>query len=348
MIKVLELESSLGFGGQEHRTQRVINSLAKSKEFEFYYGLNPGSKSLEKPIDCKFIEFNLKRSYNLFEIFRIARFVRKNGINLIATHSGKDGIIGTIVGLITNTPVIRTRHLQTPISNPISYNLSTKVVAVSNATKTALIEKGVKADKITVIYTGVDTQKYSPNFTHDIKTELSLPKECVAIGCVAVLREAKRHKLLIEAFNELNLKNTALIIAGNGPQMQNLKALCKDHKNIYLLGERNDVSSWLASLDIFVLASRMEALGTALLEAASCEVACVGARVGGIVEAIDEGKSGLLFDDKEGLKLALKKLVDDADLRQRYGKYGKNMIEEKFSIKAMSEQTARLYKKVKR
>ena len=52
MINILELESSLGFGGQEHRTQRVINGLDKSK-FKVFYGLNPGSKSLEKQTELQ-------------------------------------------------------------------------------------------------------------------------------------------------------------------------------------------------------------------------------------------------------------------------------------------------------
>lgn len=350
MIKVLELESSLGFGGQEHRTQRVINELAKSGEFEFYYGLNDGAKSLEKPINCEFVKFNLKRSYNVLEIFRIARFVRKNGINLIATHSGKDGIIGTIVGLITITPVVRTRHLQTPISNPLSYNLSTHVVAVSNATKSALTQKGVKADKISVIHTGVDTQKYSPNFTHDIKAELGLGSDCVAIGCVAVLRGAKRINLLIKAFASLakTNPNTALIIAGDGPQMPNLKPLAQKIGNVYMLGNRDDVASWLGSLDIFVLPSRMEALGTALLEAASCGVACVGARVGGIKEAIKDSKSGLLFDDEKELEAALKRLCDNERLRKDMGAFGREYVKQGFSIEAMAGKTAKLYKRLKK
>ena len=80
-INILELESSLGFGGQEHRTQRVINGLNKDK-FKVFYALNPGSKSFEKPIDCEFVEFNLSKVYNIFEIFKICRFVREKGISI--------------------------------------------------------------------------------------------------------------------------------------------------------------------------------------------------------------------------------------------------------------------------
>ena len=69
MINILELESSLGFGGQEHRTQRVINGLDKNK-FKVFYALNEGAKSLEKPIECEFVKFDLKKIYNIFEIFK--------------------------------------------------------------------------------------------------------------------------------------------------------------------------------------------------------------------------------------------------------------------------------------
>ena len=111
MINILELESSLGFGGQEHRTQRVINGLDKSK-FKVFYGLNPGSKSLEKQIECEFVEFNLKKSFNIFEILKICKFVKQNNIKIISTHSGKDGTIGALVGKICGVSVVRTRRLQ--------------------------------------------------------------------------------------------------------------------------------------------------------------------------------------------------------------------------------------------
>lgn len=344
MINILELESSLGFGGQEHRTQRVINGLNK-KKFKVFYGLNEGSKSFEKEIYCEFVKFNLKKIYNIFEIFKICRFVKKNHIDIISTHSGKDGNIGAIVGKLTGKKVVRTRHLQTPISSPFSYNISTKVVAVSKATKDSLIRRGVKESLIDVIYTGVDTNKYNPNFKKDIKKELKLPTECVVVGIVAVLRGAKNHKLLIEAFSELNLKNSALVIVGDGPGENNLKAIIKDRQNIFMLGNRADVSEILPSFDIFVLPSKMEALGTAILEASSCAVPCIGSDAGGIIEAISDKNTGLIFksEDKESLKEALKSLIEDKNLRVRLGKNAREYVEQNFSIEKMVKDTEKLY-----
>ena len=342
MINILELESSLGFGGQEHRTQRVINGLDKSK-FKVFYGLNSGSKSLEKQIECEFVEFNLKKSFNIFEILKICKFVKQNNIKIISTHSGKDGIIGAIVSKITGAKVVRTRHLQTPIRSPFSYNINDKIVAVSNAVKTQLIAQGVRERLIETIYTGVDTDKFNPHFKKDIRDQLGLSANSIIVGIVAVLRAAKNHKILFEAFSELNLPNTFLVVVGDGPQYENLQNI--KTSNILMLGNRADVSDFLGSFDLFVLPSKMEALGTALLEAQSCAVPCIGSDVGGLGEAVSNGKSGFLFENgnKEELKKVLERLILDENLRKQMGEFGREYVKETFSIEKMIENTQNLY-----
>ena len=344
MINILELESSLGFGGQEHRTQRAINGLDKSK-FKVFYGLNPGSKSLEKQIECEFVEFNLKRSFNILEILKICKFVKQNNIKIISTHSGKDGTIGAIVGKICSVSVVRTRHLQLPISSPMPYNLSTKVVGVCNSVCADLIKRGVKKEKVLKIYTGIDTQKYTPEFKINMKKEFDLSDDVVGVCIVAVLRAAKNHKLLIDAFSELNLEKSALFIVGDGPQNKNLHEYIKDKKNIFMLGNRTDVSDFLGSLDICVLPSDMEAIGGALLEASSCKLATIGSDVGGLGEAVSNGKSGFLFENgnKEELKKALERLILDENLRKQMGEFGREYVKETFSIEKMIENTQNLY-----
>lgn len=344
MINILELESSLGFGGQEHRTQRVINGLDK-KKFKVFYGLNKGSKSLLKDIDCEFVEFNLKKVYNIFEIIKICKFVKKNKIDIISTHSGKDGIIGAIAGKICRIKVVRTRHLQLPITSPFTYNLNTKVVGVCQAVCDDLIKRGVKKELVTRIYTGIDTNKYTPNFSINLKKEFGLSDDTVCIVIVAVLRAAKNHKLLIEAFNELNIENSALFIVGDGPQKENLQNLTKDKKNIFMLGNRNDVNEFLGSMDILVLPSNMEAIGGVILEASSCEVATIASNVGGLGESVCDKKSGLLFENgnKEALKKALKELILNKDLRDRFAKFGREYVIKNFSIEKMIKDTEKLY-----
>ena len=249
------------------------------------------------------------------------------------------------MGKICGVSVVRTRHLQLPISSPIPYNLSTKVVGVCNSVCADLIKRGVKKEKVLKIYTGIDTQKYTPEFKINMKKEFGLSDDVVGVCIVAVLRAAKNHKLLIDAFSELNLEKSALFIVGDGPQNKNLHEYIKDKKNIFMLGNRTDVSDFLGSLDICVLPSDMEAIGGALLEASSCKLATIGSDVGGLGEAVSDGKSGFLFENgnKEELKKVLERLILDENLRKQMGEFGREYVKETFSIEKMIENTQNLY-----
>ena len=353
MINILELESSKGWGGQEKRTARLVNSLDKS-QFKVFWAVQPNSELLKRQheIDATFFEVAIKKSYDLVALWKIIKLIKEHRIDIIATHSGKDGWIGALAGLFTNAKVIRTRHLQTPITSPLSYNLNDHVVTVSRQVKEYLISRGVKEDKLSVIYTGVDTQRFSPTQKHDIKEELGLDKETIIVGIVAVLRAAKRHKDLIEAFSNIQTdKKIALVIVGSGPQYDTLQELIKTSpraNDIFMLGHREDIDRMLPSFDIIVLPSNMEALGTAILEASACAVTCVGSRVGGIPECIHDLSTGFLFEKEnvQELSHALTKLINDDALRQTYSHNARQLVETSFSVTTMTEKTEDLYKKM--
>ncbi len=112
-----------------------------------------------------------------------------------------------------------------------------------------------------------------------------------------------------------------------------------------MLGNRTDVSDFLGSLDICVLPSDMEAIGGALLEASSCKLATIGSDVGGLGEAVSNGKSGFLFENgnKEELKRVLERLILDENLRKQMGEFGREYVKETFSIEKMIENTQNLY-----
>ena len=136
-------------------------------------------------------------------------------------------------------------------------------------------------------------------------------------------------------------------LKNNEEEIERLKENLKKIKtpNIYMLGSRTDVSEFLGSFDVFVLPSKMEALGTALLEAQSCGVPCIGSDAGGIGEAINSGETGLLFKngDKESLKAALKMLIEDAALRAKFSANAREFIVRNFSIETMVAQTEAMY-----
>ncbi len=350
-MNILELEYSLGWGGQEKRTVRLINNL--NENFNVFYIVRPNSKLYEKreQIKANLIPFEISPIYNPKIIYFLANFIKKNNIKIISTHSGKDAWLGNILGKITKAKVVRTRHLLTPNKNPLSYNLSDKVVCVSKKVEEYLKKLGVKEEKLTTIYTGIDTEKFKPNSIKKLRKEYKIKDDTILIGIVAVLRNAKRHIDLIEAINRLRNENIKLAIIGSGPQEEKIKRLIKEkglEDKIFMTGHREDIHEILSDLDIFVLPSNMEALGTSILEASACNVPIIASRVGGIVECVKEDKNGLLFEPMniDDLTQKLKKLVKDKNTRLFYKKNARIFIEDNFSIKKMVKLTQNLYKEL--
>jgi len=89
----------------------------------------------------------------------------------------------------------------------------------------------------------------------------------------------------------------------------------------------------------------MEALGTAILEASACGIPCVGSRVGGIPECIQEGKTGLLFESGEvtDLRKQLLTLCENQPLREEMGVAARTFVCENFSNACMIAHTEALY-----
>ncbi len=352
-MNILELEYSLGWGGQEKRTVRLINNL--SDEFKVFYVVRPNSALYKRKdsIKAQIIPYEINPIYNPKTIFHLVNFIKKNDIKIISTHSGKDAWLGNILGKLTKAKVIRTRHLLTPNKNPLSYNLSDKVVCVSKQVENYLRELGVKEEKLTTIYTGIDTEKFKPNNLQKLRKEYGIDSSTIIIGIVAVLRNAKRHLDLIEAIKRLqNLnKDIKLIIVGSGPQEAKIKRAIEEKNledKVIMTGHREDIHEILPDFDIFCLPSNMEALGTSILEASSCGVPIVASKVGGIVECVKEDKNGLLFEpmNVKDLTDKLKKLITDENIRFFYQKNARIFIEENFSVKRMVELTQKLYKEI--
>jgi len=349
VIKVLEIEYSKGWGGQEKRTIRLVNNLNKDK-FKVFFVAQPDSQIVahSDQIDAEIIPLQMNQIYNIFTILKLAWIVRKYMIDVISTHSGKDGWLGAIVGKITSTPVVRTRHLLTKINSNKSYNLSTITVAVSKAVEEYLKNMGVK--NTTTIYTGIDTNLYKPNNLHKLRKEYNIPSNTFVVGIVAVLRGAKRHVDLIEAISHIK-DDIKLVIVGDGPQKDNIQRYIQDKQlqdKVIMTGHREDVHEILSDFDVFVLPSREEALGTSLLEASSCGVPVIGSKVGGISECVREDKNGLLFQpqDAKDLQTKILTLMKDKELYNFYKTHARDFILENFSVDSMVNQTEQLYTKL--
>lgn len=226
-------------------------------------------------------------------------------------------------------------------------HLTTYVYAVSHGAKSYLTEKaGLPSRLIDVIPNGVDTSRFSPG-----------PKSSVSprgvIGTLGNLMPIKNQALLIKAGHRLLQSgiDLTLQIAGDGPLRPELEGLIASlgvGDRVHLIGRVSDTPAFLRSLDVFVLPSNSEAHPNALSEAMACGLPCIGSRVGGIPEILDNGRAGLLFDagDVEQLAGAMQSLLADPQRRQALGSAAREFTCEHYSFPRMLERYRQLYQQV--
>ena len=114
---------------------------------------------------------------------------------------------------------------------------------------------------------------------------------------------------------------------------------------IRLLGFRSDVSALMAACDIFVLPAPAEPFGLVIIEAMALGKPVIAAGAGGPLEIVADGETGLLFSpgSSDSLAAGMKRLLTDADLRQRMGAAGRKRYEEMFTAQQMAEKMLAAY-----
>ena len=140
-----------------------------------------------------------------------------------------------------------------------------------------------------------------------------------------------------------------LAIAGRGEEEGRLRAQSAAagiDSRVHILGFRDDIPDILAAGDIFAMPSLSEGLPLALVEAMSFGLPVVVARVGGVPEVVTDDVEALLVppSDAGALASALRRLIDDAELRRRLGDAGRTRAQRDFAIATMADRYERLYR----
>ena len=154
------------------------------------------------------------------------------------------------------------------------------------------------------------------------------PREKIILS-VGHLAYRKGQHILVQAFAKLARNHPDWNLVLIGPESADgcagwIREFCKKEKlegKVSLAGSREDVQEWMRRCSIYVQPSLQEALGLALQEAMATGAPCVGAKVGGIPELIQDNKTGLLFQAGHvgQLVLCLEKLILRPELGQAFG-----------------------------
>ena len=198
------------------------------------------------------------------------------------------------------------------------------VTAVSASLKADTYrELGVSTD-IRVIPNFIDCEANQRIDASAIRSRLAPEGEKLVIH-VSNFRPVKRVTTVIEVFSRVRkLVPSRLLMVGDGPDLGEAQRLAQSLNiadYVQFLGEQDRVVPLLSASDVFLLTSAQESFGLAALEAMTCEVPVVAAKVGGLPEVIDHGVTGFLYapDDLNGMAQSIAHLLLDDRMRRQFG-----------------------------
>src|SRR5262249_28439603 len=170
----------------------------------------------------------------------------------------------------------------------------------------------------------------------------------VLVLVLGALERRKGHAILLAAARRLAtaLPRLRYVFCGAGSEEAALRRLAASlHGTVVFAGQQTDVAGCLAAADIVAMPSLKEGLGVAALEAMAAERPVVASRVGGLAEAVVDGRSGLLVGpgDPALLADAIAALLADPVLRRRLAAAGRGRVLARYTAARMADGTLACY-----
>ncbi|MCQ8180247.1 glycosyltransferase [Methylomonas sp. SURF-1] len=201
---------------------------------------------------------------------------------------------------------------------------------------------------------GFDTDVFRPEpaARTALREELGLQPQAVLVGMVARYDPMKGHANFLKAAQLLaeRRNDVHFVLAGRGVDSQNRLFVDAERSSalqgrLHLLGERQDIASITAALDIAVTPSVSEGFANAIGEAMSCAVPCVVTDVGDSAAVLGDGGRVVVAEDSQTLAAAIGELLDLApERRQAIGMQARQRVLEQFSIQAVAQRYQDLYR----
>lgn len=305
------------------------------------------------------VETSIRGSWDIRAMVTIGRIIRKHGISVVNTHSGKDTWVGGFAARLAGSPLfVRTRHLAIPISNsPLNFihKLADGIITTGESVREALISHNrVSPHRIVSIPTGVPLEKFSPELDGAaIRRELGIAPGRRVVTIVAILRKIKRHDLFLEMARQLlqRYPDLVFLIVGDGPMRDEIIAQRKVsglEQDVIMTGHREDIPDIIAASDIVVLTSDKEGVPQSLSQAMAMAKPVVAAPVGGIPDLVLDYETGLFADAGSGASFTAKvsELLDNESLRTSLGKSAREHVLNQFTAEIMAERTIEFYDKL--
>lgn len=331
-LRVIQLSSEATWRGGEQQIAYLIGEL-KHKGVESI-AIVKSKSSFEthcKDSGIPYYSLPFQNSIDLYTAWRLRTIAKKERASLVHIHSSKShsiAVFSTLLGL--KAPLVLSRRVDFELSDTLfskwKYNHHSikKILCVSDAIAKIVRPHLREPEKCITVHSGIDIGKFSNPPTQSLlRKEYALSEDAILIGNTSALAGHKDYFTFIDTVEILThrLPSIKAFIIGKGPLENELKAYVTKKKltsQIIFTGFRKNIIELLPSLDIFLITSTEEGLGTSILDAFAARVPVVATEAGGIPEMVKHLETGMLAKPKDFKSLAsyVEQVVNSPELQK--------------------------------
>ncbi|TAK34825.1 MAG: glycosyltransferase [Chloroflexota bacterium] len=368
MITILYPVNKLVIGGAEQQLLELLRGLDKSRFHPIVVSLYPGG-----PLDGEYravpgievIDLNRGGKYDMTVIWQFIRLMRTRHVDVVQPFTTPAAFFGLLAALLVGTPakVVREscgvqrfsprgllayRWLEDRLTR-----FADSVVSNSAAGGEDLLRRGIPAERIRVIYNGVnpDRLQSNPEGVEAGRARLRVPTGGSAIGILASLTPAKDHASFLRAAALVSVKRPEVrfAIVGDGPLRGQLESLATElslGERVVFFGNQRRVADFVGGWDVLVSSSSdKEGCSNSILEAMGLGVAVIATDAGGNRELVQTGSTGYLVPpgDHVALATAMEQALADPAHRHVVAQRGQQMVNTRFSLARMVSDYETLY-----
>jgi len=299
--------------------------------------------------------------HGLKAVVEVVRMIEQHQIRVLHPVDNLSKIIGGIAARLAGIKVIahcRDELKRGGVERVLLWYQSVfmhRIIAVAGAIRDLLLKAGCRPDRVITIHNGVDVDVFDPARVQeaaDIGGTTCQGRMVLAI--VATFDRCKGHSYLFEAcarLKQMGCANWICLVVGDGREREALERQVNDlglTKEVVFLGYRRNVVEILKSVDLLVIPSEQEAFPRVALEAMAMEVPVVASAVGGLSEAVEHGRTGLIVPpcDVDALAGAIKAMSEDPEYRHAMGCQGRERVTKLFNLKENVARTKQIYREV--
>lgn len=362
-IRVLQFICPTGYYGAE----RWINALVSAntdEAIEYHIAITDEPESSDEVLKRSILpeghKHRLKMSskFDLRAVFRLARLLKEQQIDVIHTHGYKSDILGVLAARFAGVRSVCTPHgfenaEDTRLKAYMwlggkAFHWFDQVCPLSeDIEKTVVSDYGVDSRSVRLINNGVDLA--------EVESALADPESRdsshFTIGYIGQLISRKNLTATLEAFALFQKQNpnARLVLIGDGDEKTRLMGQASElglSESVHFLGFRDDRLQLLPTFDVFALTSSLEGIPRCLMEAMAANVCVTAFDIPGVDVLVKQDETGVLvpFGDTRSLARAWDELMQNPAKRARLAEASRSWVYSRFSAAAMAEEYAALFR----